>query len=158
MNAPALKIEYSDKDECLVGRISGIRSIITVDSVKEIRKVFEDSVDFYLETCAKRKEEPEKLFPDVSLFVSVLNVTARYPPPPSANIKALPHKLSKSVKIMPPDLSFQKSQIFLCRFVADTGNEFVKRFVLALVGFVQRVQIVAPQDRGNDGHWITCLQ
>jgi predicted HicB family RNase H-like nuclease len=58
------KIEYSDEDECLVGRISGIRSIITFhgDSVKKIKHAFEEAVDFYLETCATRNEEPEKPF------------------------------------------------------------------------------------------------
>ncbi len=58
------KIEYSDEDECLVGRISGIRQIITFhgDSVKQIKKAFEEAIDFYLDTCAERKEEPEKPF------------------------------------------------------------------------------------------------
>lgn len=58
------KIEYSDEDECLVGRISGIRNIITFhgDSVKKVKQAFEEAVDFYLDSCAERKEEPEKPF------------------------------------------------------------------------------------------------
>jgi len=58
------KIEYSDEDECLIGRIAGIRHIITFhgDSVQEIRQAFEEAVDFYLDTCAERNEEPEKPF------------------------------------------------------------------------------------------------
>lgn len=56
------KIEYSEKDECLIGRISDIRRIITFqgDSVKEIRQAFEEAVDLYLQSCAEKKEEPEK--------------------------------------------------------------------------------------------------
>jgi predicted HicB family RNase H-like nuclease len=56
------KIEYSGKDECLIGRISGIRHPITFsgDSVKEIRQAFEEAVDAYLDHCAERNEEPEK--------------------------------------------------------------------------------------------------
>ena len=56
------KIEYSEKDECLIGRVSNIRHIITFhgDSVKKIRQAFEEAVDFYLSDCAERNEEPEK--------------------------------------------------------------------------------------------------
>jgi predicted HicB family RNase H-like nuclease len=56
------KIEYSDKDECLIGSISDIRHSITFrgESVKEIRQAFEKAVDAYLDRCAEIKEEPEK--------------------------------------------------------------------------------------------------
>ncbi|MEN6620538.1 MAG: type II toxin-antitoxin system HicB family antitoxin [Smithella sp.] len=68
MNKPMMykgytaKIEYSDKDECLIGRISDIRRIITFqgDSVKEIKQAFEEAVDLYLLSCAEKNEEPEK--------------------------------------------------------------------------------------------------
>lgn len=58
----AARIEYSDEDGCLIGRVAGIRDIITFhgDSVEEIRKAFEDSVDFYLETCEKDGITPNK--------------------------------------------------------------------------------------------------
>ena len=56
------RIEYSDEDECFVGRVAGIRDIITFHgkSVKEIRTAFKESMDFYLETCAERGETPNK--------------------------------------------------------------------------------------------------
>lgn len=56
------RIEYSDEDGCFVGRVSGIRDLITFhgDSVVEIRKAFEDSVDFYLESCSARGEAPNE--------------------------------------------------------------------------------------------------
>jgi len=52
MNKPMMyrgyyaRIEYSDEDECLVGRVVGIRHIITFhgDSVKGIRQAFEKAV------------------------------------------------------------------------------------------------------------------
>ncbi|MHB8137453.1 MAG: type II toxin-antitoxin system HicB family antitoxin [Smithellaceae bacterium] len=58
------KIEYSEEDECLIGRISDIHRIITFhgDAVKEIRQAFEEAVDIYLDGCAERNEEPEKPF------------------------------------------------------------------------------------------------
>ena len=56
------KIEYSEEDGCFIGHIIGIRDIITFEgmSVDEIREDFHKAVDFYLETCAKRGEEPNK--------------------------------------------------------------------------------------------------
>jgi predicted HicB family RNase H-like nuclease len=58
------KIEFSEEDECLIGRVSGIRHIITFhgDSVKKVKEAFKEAVDFYLDTCAKRNETPEKPF------------------------------------------------------------------------------------------------
>jgi predicted HicB family RNase H-like nuclease len=56
------RIEYSDEDECLVGRVAGVRDIITFhgESVEEIRQAFVEAMDFYLETCAKRGDTPNK--------------------------------------------------------------------------------------------------
>ena len=54
------RIEYSEDDACLIGRISGIRDIISFhgNSVKEIQKAFKEAVDFYLET----EPNPQKPF------------------------------------------------------------------------------------------------
>jgi predicted HicB family RNase H-like nuclease len=56
------KVEYSDKEQCLIGCISDIRDPITFrgDSVTEIRQAFEKAVDTYLDRCAERNEVPEK--------------------------------------------------------------------------------------------------
>jgi len=80
-----VKIEFSDKDECLMGRISNIRSPITFhgDSVKEIRRAFEEAVDAYLKGCAERNEAPEKPSDDSKVvrvspaLYSVLAMAAR---------------------------------------------------------------------------------
>lgn len=58
----AARIEYSDEDGCFVGRVAGIRDILTFhgESVAEVRQAFEEALDFYLETCAKRGETPNK--------------------------------------------------------------------------------------------------
>jgi len=60
----AARIEYSDEDECFVGRVAGIRDIITFhgESVDEVRQAFEEAIDFYLETCTERGEEPNKSY------------------------------------------------------------------------------------------------
>lgn len=58
------RIEYSDEDGCFVGRVAGISDIITFhgESVQEIKKAFEDAVNFYLESCSARGESPNKPF------------------------------------------------------------------------------------------------
>ena len=56
------RIEYSDEDGCFVGRVAGIRDILTFhgENVAEIRQAFEEALDFYLETCVERGETPNK--------------------------------------------------------------------------------------------------
>ncbi|WP_437608904.1 type II toxin-antitoxin system HicB family antitoxin [Erwinia sp. V71] len=54
------RIEYSDEDQCLNGRVAGIRDVIGfhADNVAELRKAFEEAVDDYLAYCAERGREP----------------------------------------------------------------------------------------------------
>ncbi|MCY4281668.1 MAG: type II toxin-antitoxin system HicB family antitoxin [Gammaproteobacteria bacterium] len=56
------RIEYSDEDGCFIGRVTGIRDIVTFhgDSVGEVRYAFEEAVEFYLNSCDKRGEAPNK--------------------------------------------------------------------------------------------------
>jgi len=56
------RIDYSDEDGCFVGRVAGIRDIITFhgESVGEVRKAFEEALDFYLDSCNERGEQPNK--------------------------------------------------------------------------------------------------
>ena len=58
------RVEYSDEDGCLVGRVIGIRAMISFhgDTVEEVRREFEESIDFYLESCAKEGMEPDREF------------------------------------------------------------------------------------------------
>ena len=58
----AAKIEYSDDDDCFVGHIAGIKDVIGfhADSVKELRRAFEEAVDDYLVTCEKVGREPQR--------------------------------------------------------------------------------------------------
>ena len=58
------RIEYSDEDQCFVGRVAGIRDIITFhgDNVEQIRQEFVEAIDFYLDTCEKRGEDPNRAF------------------------------------------------------------------------------------------------
>jgi predicted HicB family RNase H-like nuclease len=67
-------VHYSAEDECLVGHIAGINDIVGFhgDSVEEMRKAFEEAVDFYLDSCAKMGHEPNKPYSG--------RVTLRLPP------------------------------------------------------------------------------
>jgi len=54
------KIEYSEEDQCFVGRVAGIRDIIGfhADNVTALRKAFEESVDDYTAYCLEQGREP----------------------------------------------------------------------------------------------------
>lgn len=58
------KIEYSAADGCLIGRIVGIKDIITFhgDSVSEIHQAFKEAVDDYLDFCSQVGQSPQKPF------------------------------------------------------------------------------------------------
>ena len=57
------EIRYSDEDGCFWGRVEGLKNTsITFEgqTVKELKKDFKETIDFYLENCKKSNEEPEK--------------------------------------------------------------------------------------------------
>ena len=56
------RIEYDERDNILVGRILGVRAIISFhgQTVKELRKEFEHAVDDYLAECSEKWMSPEK--------------------------------------------------------------------------------------------------
>lgn len=56
------RIEFDDRNELFVGHLLGIRDLVGfhADNVPELRSAFEESVDDYLETCAKIGKSPEK--------------------------------------------------------------------------------------------------
>ncbi|MBF0462651.1 MAG: type II toxin-antitoxin system HicB family antitoxin [Magnetococcales bacterium] len=87
----AARIEYSDEDSCLIGRVAGIKPLITFhgDSVAEVRAAFQESVDFYLATCAARGEKPEKPFSG--------KIMARIPPELHARATSMAEAVGKSL-------------------------------------------------------------
>ncbi|MBF0342167.1 MAG: type II toxin-antitoxin system HicB family antitoxin [Magnetococcales bacterium] len=87
----AARIDYSDEDECFVGRVAGIKPIITFhgESVVEVRQAFRESVDFYLETCAEKGERPDKPFSG--------KIMARVPPELHARAISVAEALGKSL-------------------------------------------------------------
>ena len=57
------EIKYSDEDECFCGKIEGLKNSLIFfegETVKELKKDFKDSIDFYLENCKANNETPEK--------------------------------------------------------------------------------------------------
>lgn len=56
------RVEYDERDNLFVGRILGIRNIISFhgESVKQLRTEFEHAVKDYLTDCKKEGVSPEK--------------------------------------------------------------------------------------------------
>lgn len=58
------KVEYDDDVEVFHGEVIGLRDVITFQgkTVDEIKQAFRESVDDYLDFCAKLGQAPEKPF------------------------------------------------------------------------------------------------
>lgn len=56
------RVEFDERDSIFVGRILGIRSIISFhgETVRELRAEFEKAVQDYLADCEERGLKPEK--------------------------------------------------------------------------------------------------
>ncbi len=55
-------VEYSAEDDCLFGKVIGIKSLISYEgiSIQELKQAFEVMIDEYLEDCKTIGIEPEK--------------------------------------------------------------------------------------------------
>ncbi|MEZ3435553.1 MAG: type II toxin-antitoxin system HicB family antitoxin [Lachnospiraceae bacterium] len=55
-------VEYSKEDNCLFGRVVGIKSLLSYegDSVQELEQDFKNVIDEYLDDCSEREIEPEQ--------------------------------------------------------------------------------------------------
>ncbi|AKJ68796.1 DNA repair protein HhH-GPD [Pandoraea thiooxydans] len=58
----AIRIEYSDKNECFVGHITGIYDVVGFhgDSVTQLHAAVIEAVHDYLATCEKLRRPPKK--------------------------------------------------------------------------------------------------
>ncbi len=85
------KIEYSEEDGCFVGHIVGINDIVGFhgESVTELRAVFEEAVDDYLESCAQVGRPPQKPYSG--------NLMLRVPPEVHAAVAAAAEVSGKSI-------------------------------------------------------------
>lgn len=56
------RIEFDERDNCFVGRILGLRAIISFhgETVEELHKRFEDSIEDFLQDCKEQGVRPEK--------------------------------------------------------------------------------------------------
>ena len=72
-------VEFSSEDNTLYGNIIGIDDLVTyeAESVKELKKVFIESIEDYLETCNSLGKEPNKFFKGV-FNVRTSNYVHRY--------------------------------------------------------------------------------
>ncbi len=58
------RVQYSEEDNCFLGKIEGIRDSITFEgrTVDELRKDFEGAIDDYIEWCKEDGVEPQKQY------------------------------------------------------------------------------------------------
>ena len=58
------KVEIDEEAGILYGEVLNVRDVITFEgaSVEEVQQAFQESVDDYLDFCARRGESPEKPF------------------------------------------------------------------------------------------------
>jgi len=56
------RIDFDDRDNCLVGRLLGIQDVIGfhAENVADLHAAFEEAVDDYLEACEKIGKSPDK--------------------------------------------------------------------------------------------------
>ena len=55
-------VEYSKEDDCLFGKVVGIKSLLSYEgnSVRELEQDFKNVIDDYLKDCKERNLEPEQ--------------------------------------------------------------------------------------------------
>jgi len=55
-------VEYDDDSNLFHGEVANLRDVVTFQgrSVAQLKKAFRESIEDYLEFCAKRGEEPER--------------------------------------------------------------------------------------------------
>ncbi len=57
-------VEYSEEDNCLFGKVQGIRSLVSYEGVstKDLLNDFHEAVDDYLALCEEMGDKPERPF------------------------------------------------------------------------------------------------
>ena len=57
-------VEYSKEDNCLFGKVVGIKSLLSYegDSIRELEADFRSVIDEYLSDCAERGVAPEQAY------------------------------------------------------------------------------------------------
>ena len=97
-NGYAGTVEYSEDDDVLFGRLTGIDDIITYEgeSIRELRKAFTEAVDDYLEHCRRIGKIPEKPFSG--------KFTLRIPPEVHARLATQAKAMGKSLNQYAADI------------------------------------------------------
>ena len=56
------RVEYDERDDILVGRVLGLRTMISFhgDNVAQLRKEFEAAIEDFLQDCKEKGVRPEK--------------------------------------------------------------------------------------------------
>ncbi len=64
------KIEFDVRDDIFVGRLLGVPDIVSfhAETVADLHKEMEETVDFYIELCEKENKAPKKNYNGKLLF------------------------------------------------------------------------------------------
>lgn len=64
------RVEFDAEDEIFIGRVAGITDTVGfhANTVEDLKKAFHDSVEDYVETCAKIGKEPQKPYSGKVMF------------------------------------------------------------------------------------------
>jgi len=80
-------VEYSEEDQCLYGKVLGLKNSLILyegNSLDELKEDFKDGVECYLDRCNSKGSEPEKphkyngLFDDIHIPVEIHSRIAMY--------------------------------------------------------------------------------
>jgi predicted HicB family RNase H-like nuclease len=95
-------IEFDAADKIFVGRIVGIRDIVSfhAETVKGIEVAFQESVDDYLEACQRFSKSPNKPYSG--------HLMLRIPPELHAQVAALAKASGKSINTWAVELFSQR--------------------------------------------------
>lgn len=57
-------VEYSSEDECLFGKVVGIKSLLSYEgnSIQELEQDFRNVIDEYLNDCEEKNVQPEQSY------------------------------------------------------------------------------------------------
>ena len=99
------RIDFSDEDDCFIGRILGVKDIIGFhgDTVKELKNAFYEAVDDYSQACKAVGKKPQKPYSG--------NLMLRIPPEVHAAVATAAEVHGMSINQWASDALMRESEL-----------------------------------------------